>query len=82
MTDQPLTRRRAPAWVRAMPSRDLHGILGRFDRQRVGQDLSDGQEWLYDAAVSELEYRHRAEGQVWKRCSCRYCIPPFPDDDL
>lgn len=78
MTDvHPETRRRSPAWVRAMPSRDLHGILGRFDRQRTGQDLSDGQEWLYDACVSELEYRRRQTRPIWQACACRYCIPPF-----
>ena len=61
-----------------MPSRDLHGILGTFDRKRTGQDLSDGQEWLYDACVSELEYRRRTCRPIWRACACRYCIPPFP----
>lgn len=74
------TRRRSPGWVRSMTSAGLHGILGRFDRQRQGQDLSEGQEWLYDACVSELEYRRRTTRPMWRACACRYCIPPFPDD--
>ena len=73
------TRRRAPQWVRAFSGPALHGLLGRFDRMRTTEDLSDAQEWLYDAAVSELEYRRRRTRPMWRACSCRYCIPPFPD---
>lgn len=60
-----------------MPSRDIHGIMGTFDRQRTGADLSDAQEWLYDACGSELEYRRRQTRPIWRACACRYCIPPF-----
>lgn len=74
---QELTRRRSPAWVRSMTSAALHGILGRFDRMRTSEDLSSAQEWLYDACVSELEYRRRQTRPVWRACSCRYCIAPF-----
>lgn len=73
------TRRRSPGWVRAFSSPSLHGLLGKFDRMRQSSDLSEQQEWLYDACVSELEYRRRVTRPIWKCCSCRYCVPPFPD---
>jgi hypothetical protein len=47
---------------------------------RTSEDLSEQQEWLYDACVSELEYRRRVTRPIWRCCSCRYCVPPFPDD--
>jgi hypothetical protein len=46
-------------------------------KQRTSQDLSDAQEWLWDAVVSELEYRHR-QAPPLKRCSCLLCLAPFP----
>lgn len=72
-------QRRGPVWLRETSSRALHGILGRFDRTRTTADLSDAQEWLYDRAVEELEYRRRIARPIWSSCSCRYCVPPFPE---
>lgn len=69
-------------WVREMSSRDVHAILGRFDRERTSADLTDRQEWLYDQCVAELEYRRRRARPIWSSCSCRYCIPPFTDGDV
>lgn len=76
----PRPPRRGPVWLRESSSVALHGILGRFDRMRTSQDLSDAQEWLYDRAVEELEYRRKTARPVWSGCSCRYCIPPFVSD--
>lgn len=78
MSSIPRIRRTGPVWVRESHSTALHGILGRFDRMRTGQDLSDAQEWLYDRCVEELEYRRRIARPIWTSCSCRYCVPPFP----
>lgn len=77
MTDRSRLRR-GPVWVRESHSNALHGIAGRFDRLRTSQDLTEAQEWLYDRAVEELEYRRRHTRPVWAGCSCRYCVPPFP----
>jgi hypothetical protein len=43
---------------------------------RRTQDLSDAQEWLYDACVSELQYRKRTARPTWTACSCWYCFEP------
>jgi len=79
--DRYVTRRRGGGsrltWVRESSSRDVHAILGRFDRERVSADLSEAQEWLYDQCVAELEYRRRRARPIWSSCSCRYCVPPF-----
>lgn len=72
-----LPRRRSPGWVRAMPSRPIHGILGKFQRSRTSEDLSEPQEWLWDVLISELEYRHRRTRPVSARCCCDFCLPPF-----
>lgn len=74
-------RRRSPLWVRQLPSRTLHGIAGRFQRQRASADLTAAQEWLWDALISELEYRHRTTRPAWQRCSCALCVAPFPEVD-
>jgi hypothetical protein len=73
------SRRRSPAWVRAMPSNELHGIVGRFNLQRAHTDLSEGQEWLWDACISELEYRRRIARPSWRACACMFCFSPFED---
>ena len=69
--------RSGPVWVRETSTKALHGIAGRFDRDRQGADLSEAQEWLYDRCVEELEYRRRVARPVWSSCACRYCVPPF-----
>lgn len=48
-------------------------------RQSLQKDLTGRQEWLWDACISELEYRQRREVNAGQRCSCELCIPPFPD---
>ena len=77
----PPSRRRSPLWIRETPGSELHAIVGSFDRRRVSEDLSRKQEWLYDAVISELEYRRRNTRPIWSCCSCRYCVPPFSDGD-
>ncbi len=76
------TRRRSPGWIRAYSTASLHGLVGRLHRQRTGENLSDAQEWLWDACLSELEYRWRREPRVLRRCSCMFCVPPFPEAEL
>lgn len=75
------TRRRTPGWVREMTSQDLHAIATRFNHQRTKEDLSDKQEWFYDAIVSELEYRRRHARPSWSACSCYLCFGPFDFED-
>lgn len=77
-----LTRRRAPAWVRAYSDRSLHGLGIRLQRDMRHIDISAGQQWLFDAVVSELEYRHRRTRPTARRCSCELCVPPFPCPEL
>jgi hypothetical protein len=71
----------APAWVRAMSDRDLHGVVGRFVRLQRTQDLTPGQEWLLEIGFADLEWRRRTCYPVWRSCSCQFCVPPFIDGD-
>lgn len=73
------TRRRSPGWVRAYSSPALHGLALKLMRMRTSEGISDAQEWLWDAVVSELEYRRRRALGTVQACSCMLCIPPFPD---
>jgi len=75
--DDPI-RRRSPGWVRAFDDRALHGLLFKMERDRFVKELTTSQEWLWDAGISELEYRRRHTRPIWKACACRLCIPPFP----
>lgn len=81
MPEHPLTRRRSPGWIRAYSSRSLHGLAMRLMNLRSGEDLSDAQEWLWDAVISELEYRRRRDLGRVRACSCMLCVPPFPEPD-
>lgn len=72
-------RRRSPGWVRQMSTREVHGLAGRLDREQRTQDLSEGQEWLWRAVISELEYRWRHPRGLELRCSCEWCVAPFLD---
>lgn len=78
MLDEP-RRRRSPGWVRALDNRQLHGLAGRLDREQRQRDPSAGQEWLWGAVLSELEYRWRHPRGGELRCSCEWCISPFLD---
>lgn len=79
MNTDELLRRRSPGWVREMSDSECHSILFRFAHMRESEDLTDRQEWLHDALVSELEYRRRHARPAWKACSCQFCFSPFPD---
>jgi hypothetical protein len=50
-----------------------------MERERQTQDLTAAQEWLWDAGISELEYRRRTTRPIWQSCACRLCVPPFLD---
>lgn len=72
-----MLRRRSPAWLRDLPDRQVHGIAGRLALLRPN-GLTSRQEWLWDACISELEYRrrhHTRNGTVLAACSCWLCIP-------
>lgn len=78
-----MVRRRSPQWVRAMSSQQLHSIGGKLQRERFeGGGISDRQEALWDAVISELEYRRRRSKSIWDTCSCQLCVSPFPEDLL
>lgn len=79
MDTPPLPRRRSPQWVRDLDSRVIHSIAWRFNQERVSADLTEAQEWLWSALISELEYRNRSALHVFQRCSCELCIPPFEE---
>ena len=72
-------RRRSPQWVRNYNDRALHGLALRLMKMGTTQDLSASQEWLWDACVSELEWRRAHHPRPQWACACMLCIPPFPD---
>lgn len=60
-----------------MSDRDLHGLAGRLVRDFQGAGLSDAQDWLLTAALSELEWRRRRKmrrGDVLAACHCWLCF--------
>jgi len=64
-------------YVSEWSSKSLHAVATRMNRDRQSADLTEHQEWLWDAIVSELEYRRRHTKPVWRSCSCWLCVPPF-----
>lgn len=61
-----------------MPDRQLHGLAGRLHLARFQEGLTRRQEWLWDAAISELEYRrrmHLRNGSALTACTCWLCLP-------
>lgn len=72
-----LRRRRSPGWVRALTRPQLHALAVRLQRLYHDQLLSPSQEWLLDACLSELEYRHRSSKALLDRCWCQLCFTPF-----
>jgi len=79
MEPNPATRRRSPGWIRAYSSPALHGLALRLMKMGTTTDLSESQEWLWRAVISELEYRWRTTSGL-QRCSCMLCVPPFPEE--
>lgn len=71
-------RRRTKHYVSEWSSPALHAVAHRFARMRAQEDLSEHQEWLWDAIIEELEFRHRTTKPTWRRCTCAYCVGPFP----
>lgn len=68
-------RRRSPGWVRALARPQLHALAVRLTRDFAEEGLSARQEWLWGAVLSELEYRHRRQPDLLKRCWCGLCRP-------
>jgi hypothetical protein len=71
-------RRRSPRWIRDCDSARLHSIAHSLLSGQEEADLSERQEWLWNAVISELEWRWHKKRPVYLRCSCYLCIPPFP----
>lgn len=86
----PTRRRKSPQYVREMTRAQLHGTAMKFQRQRQNDGLSASQEWLWDAIISELEWRHLHQLDGQERCFCELCWVPYwadmeeelPFDDL
>lgn len=76
MTYGTTKRRRSPGWVRAMDDLDLHALGFCLRRSGLEADLSNAQEWLWSAVISELEYRRR-QAATFARCHCELCVEPF-----
>lgn len=74
-------RRKSPLWVRESTHRELHGIAGRLVLEQHHHELSRGQEWLWEAVVSELEWRFLHPGPQWEWCCCSLCFVDTIDHD-
>lgn len=72
-------RRRSPGWIRSMDRPQLHSMAVKLGRLRNTTGISARQEWLWDALISELEYRHLHEPDVGARCCCELCWVPYDD---
>lgn len=72
-------RRRSPQWVRRMDRGALHGLACRLRNNYRDADLTEAQEWLWRACISELEYRNRNQDKWWRRCSCELCVSPWEE---
>jgi len=70
-------RRRSPLWVRELSRSQLHALAFRLQHEGMTKDLTRGQEWLWEACISELEYRRRTTRWPDVRCSCQLCWGPF-----
>ena len=67
-------RRRSPGYIRVMSDGALHGIACRLRLERSQDGCTSHQEWLWDAVISELEYRWRKHtDDPLKRCWCEFC---------
>ena len=80
MSRERLGSRKGPLWLRESSDRALHGIAAFLSTRQETADLTSAQEWLFDRAIEELEWRWTHKRPVWQRCSCRFCVPPFPLD--
>lgn len=58
-----------------MGLRELHGIAMRLHRIEWEEsvELTDRQAWLFDAVISELQYRARRAHPL-RRCTCWLCM--------
>jgi hypothetical protein len=63
--------------VRSMSDRELHQVGFRFQHERAEAGLTERQEWLWDAIISELEWRRSVTRWPESRCSCELCWGPF-----
>lgn len=71
-------RRCSPAWVREMNSQSLHRLGGKLLNDYRYGDLTERQDALWQAVVSELAYRQRRRVAL-DRCTCLLCCDPFEE---
>ena len=81
MDRRELRRRRSPQWIRTTGQGALHGIALRLMDADRTRGMTEGQEWLWSAVISELEFRFRHPSREWGRCACYLCCAPFPDPE-
>lgn len=74
-------RRRSPQWVRDMRSEGLHRLGARLQTEYRTVGITERQEAVWDAVVSELDYRNRRRHPM-DRCTCLLCSSPFPDGPM
>lgn len=74
-----VVRRRSPFWIREMRWEALHRLGGRLINLWHTDGLSGRQVAVWDAVVSELDYRNRRR-LPQDRCTCQLCMSPFIDD--
>lgn len=83
MEENPESRRRAPYWVRSLTDQALHGLALKTQRSFEVGWISDRQEWMLEACISELEYRARRDARAGiKACVCQMCCGPFDDGPI
>lgn len=73
-------RRRSPLWVRDLDRRQLHGLTQRLINDFSTVGLSERQDWLLDACLSELSYRRRRATNPWTSCHCELCFLELEDE--
>ena len=62
--------------MRELPKQTLHRIGGKLYNKSRTEELSAGEEHLWDAVCSELEYRNRRITPA-DRFMCLLCCDPF-----
>jgi len=62
--------------VRERTTAELHKLAQRFQRQRWDalQDLTEGQERMWDQIMAELVWRSARKRRGYVQCSCEYCF--------
>jgi hypothetical protein len=70
------------ALVDGWSSSTLHAVACSLRAKWIQGEMSQGQEFLWNLCVAELEQRRREEPHPLRRCSCELCCSPFDDPEL